>query len=322
VSTLSGSGDPGGAFHEGERAVQERTGETAQAAQNGRILGDSIGGSALPFLRKLQLVVLATSSAGGEVWASIVSGPPGFCSSEDGLSVLLELPEERRAAADPLWGNLQLGAPVGLLAIELATRRRLRINGQVSALAAGRVELAMKEAYPNCPKYIQRRQARANPGSPAVSATERGAALDGPRRAIIERSDTLFVASRHPRGHDASHRGGVAGFAQVVSGQLLRIPDYAGNSMFNTLGNLASDPAAGVTVLDFQGGRVLQLTGRARLLFDQRDPECATGGTGRFWEFAIERWIDAPAPALSWQFIDASPFNPRPDSIGDPPFRG
>ena len=59
------------------------------------------------------------------------------------------------------------------------------------------------------------------------------------------RGDVLFIATAHAtRGADASHRGGNPGFIEVLDGKTVRIPDYAGNSMFNTLGNLVVNPAA------------------------------------------------------------------------------
>jgi hypothetical protein len=62
--------------------------------------------------------------------------------------------------------------------------------------------------------------------------------------------------------------------------------------MFLTLGNLAVDDRAGVAVVDCDRGRLLSLTGRARLTFGVEDPAHPTGGTGRYWELSVERWIE------------------------------
>jgi hypothetical protein len=92
----------------------------------------------------------------------------------------------------------------------------------------------------------------------------------------------------------------------------LRIPDYAGNSMFNTLGNLAVNSAAGVVVPDFEHGRVLQLTGKAEALFNRDDPVDTTGGTRRFLVFHIEEWIEFGMPlGVTVEFMDYSPYNPQ-----------
>src|SRR6185503_17409934 len=86
--------------------------------------------------------------------------------------------------------------------------------------------------------------------------------------AFVRRADTFFVASRGPDGGlDVSHRGGAPGFVESMRDGALRIPDYPGNSMFNTFGNLLRDPRAGLLFADFEHGHVLRLTGRARLDF-------------------------------------------------------
>ena len=45
----------------------------------------------------------------------------------------------------------------------------------------------------------------------------------------------------------------------------LSFPDYAGNTMYMTLGNLAANPRAGLLFLDWETGDALQLTGRAAI---------------------------------------------------------
>ncbi len=128
----------------------------------------------------------------------------------------------------------------------------------------------------------------------------------------MRRADTMFVASIHAEyGADASHRGGSPGFIQLAGAGSLRIPDYPGNSLFNTFGNLTVDPRVGLCLPDFDGQRMLQLSGRARVLFGQDDPGDLTGGTGRFWEIDVERWLLRRMPRrLEWEYLDASPFNP------------
>ena len=98
-----------------------------------------------------------------------------------------------------------------------------------------------------------------------VSDTQSGETLTGSLIDWIESSDTCFVASAHPDGPaDVSHRGGKAGFIRV-SKNTLTVPDYPGNSMFNTLGNMALNPRAGMLFLDFQQNRQLQITGSVSL---------------------------------------------------------
>ena len=128
---------------------------------------------------------------------------------------------------------------------------------------------------------------------------------------MIAAADTFFVASAHPdRGVDASHRGGNAGFVQMLDDTTLRVPDYAGNSLFNTLGNFAVHPSAGLVLPDFRSGRILQITGRPEIRWDLDVPD-VTGGTGRSWDLSIDAWIEStPGRPPRWEFLEHSPHNP------------
>ncbi|WIT14196.1 pyridoxamine 5'-phosphate oxidase family protein [Paucibacter sediminis] len=303
------------AFHEGERAVQARAGEAAMALRNASVITDTVIAGARAFIEKQLMVATATRNAEGQLWASLLSGPPGFLRSPEGRAIEIQLGVERRPADDPFWQGLAAGSRAGLLFIELATRRRYRVNGQVEHLDAEMARLGIAEAYPNCPKYIQRRHPRSDASAPAAepASTRRGHALDAAAMALLAAADTLFMATGAPGGElDASHRGGPPGFIQLLDTRRLRVPDYAGNSMFNTLGNLALDPACGLVVPDFEHGRLLHLSGRASLRWDLPDPQGLSGGTQRFWEFEVDDWLARPAASgLAWEYLDASPFLPK-----------
>ncbi|MCG8448316.1 MAG: pyridoxamine 5'-phosphate oxidase family protein, partial [Pirellulales bacterium] len=163
-----------------------------------------------------------------------------------------------------------------------------------------------------CPQYIQRRNYRPSSHAETEAVAESGTTLHDQLQQWIASADTLFVASEHPQhGVDASHRGGNPGFLQVLSASQLRIPDYAGNGMFNTLGNFAVNPRAGIIIPDFENGRTLQLTGHVDILWDHDDPENNSGGTRRYWDFHIDRWVQTEnALPGSVEFLDYSPHNP------------
>jgi len=306
-------------FHEGEKYVQERTSERDVALRNGVIVGRTIPSRAIPFLAQQRMLAIGSVDDRSWVWGSLVFGVRGLASSPDGRSVVIDRTRIDDGRDDPVWSHLRVGAGVGLLAIELSSRRRLRINGVVNVLDNRRVEVSVREAYPNCPKYVQRRYLHENPltagpDDPHARASgASGVALDEVRLRVVEAADTLFVASRHPdRGLDVSHRGGAPGFVRVVDSRRLRIPDYPGNGMFNTLGNFMVDDHAGLVFPDFEHGQILQLTGTAAVHFDEEeDPRQPTGGSHRYWEFNIARWLDRPVMTrLAWELQDASPHNP------------
>ena len=144
-----------------------------------------------------------------------------------------------------------------------------------------------------------------------AGGAQRASALDDRQQDWIRRADTFFIATRDAEaGADASHRGGNPGFVHVVDGRRLAWPDYSGNRMFQTLGNLESDPRAGVLFPDFVRGRTLQLTGRATVDWD---PARANGfaGAERVVDFAIDDVIEIRGRGgLQFRLIGRSPFNP------------
>src|SRR5258708_1398976 len=137
----------------------------------------------------------------------------------------------------------------------------MRINGIAEVMADDSLRIHTQQIYGNCQQYIQERVPEKGASNGAVGFVSRGTELSSEQQEWIAHADTLFIASAHPEnGADASHRGGNPGFIKVESPKKLIIPDYHGNLMFNTLGNLGVNPRAGVVFPDSKGGRTLQLT--------------------------------------------------------------
>lgn len=302
-------------YHEGELLVQQQLGEALQAAQNGRIIADSIPKGALTFIEQQPMVILGSVDAQQNIWASVLFGHPGFVQPVDSQTIKFDLKQAFGHPSDPFWANSQPDNLIGMLVIELASRRRLRANGTVSQTTSEQLCLHVLEFYPNCPKYIQRRHLSLNISEKAsrqIFEARSGRFLTSEQQRWIESADTLFVASAHPtRGVDASHRGGNPGFVQILNDRTLRIPDYLGNSIFNTLGNLVVNPQAGLIFLDFDQSCTLQLIGRTTIWWNLVNSKQPTGGTCRFWDFEIEQWLETDLPKLfHWEFFDYSPHNP------------
>ena len=299
-------------FHDGEIAIQERAGERDIARQRGAMIGSRIVPGALPFLAQQRLIAVSIAGDAGYLWTSVWCGAPGFVHSADGQRVGITASMIAPSSDDPVRPRAAVGRDIGMLAIDFASRRRLRINGTIEA-DAGELVVLVRESAPNCPKYIQRRQSfEVSPPAAFAGTGRRGHMLDGDTRELVERADTAFVGSLHPdRGVDTSHRGGSPGFIEVVGPTNLRVPDYPGNSLFMTLGNFAIDSRASLAVVDFERGRLLSLSGSAHVDFDADDPHQLTGGTRRFWDFAVREWIQFELPRdVGWALLDASPFNP------------
>jgi len=302
-------------YHEGELEVQKRAKESDIARINGGAVDETILAGALRFIAQQPMAVISSLDAEGRVWVSTLFGDPGFIHALDINTVEIDLTQPRTAKDDPLWTNLKKNPNVGLLIIELGSRRRFRINGRVKTLTTEHVIIDVERGYPNCPKYIQRRDwkaLKANEQSETAASTQ-GELLNETQQTLIKSADTLFVGSAHPeQGVDASHRGGHPGFVRIINNRQLRIPDFSGNSMFNTLGNFTSYPYAGLIFIDFERSRLLQLTGRAEILWDVDDPQGETGGTQRYWQFNITHWQESAIPYhFTWEFLDYSPHIPE-----------
>lgn len=293
-------------FHAGERAVQARAGEEAMAWRHARMIQSQVPRGAWEFVAAQPWLVVGVDDQHHRRWASVIIGHSHV--GDDGA--LLTVVGEPRAGDEPFTAALTPGRMVGVLYIDLATRRRLRINGVVTGRDATQWRIAVREAYPNCPKYIQARTWTTSTAT-TVELPAAHDRLDAAAAALLQRADTLFLATGHDaRGADVSHRGGPPGFVVMPDDRHLVLPDYAGNGLFNSLGNLASDPRCGVLVPDFAHGRLLEISGQGELRWDVPDPYGRSGGTGRFVQVQVEavRW--SAADRLRAGAGEPSPFLP------------
>ncbi len=295
-------------FHPGELAVQERAGVRSEAARLGKSLQAVIPPPAREFLRQRRFIVLGSLDADGRVWASLLTGAPGFLQASD--EHLLRIAAQP-APGDPLTENLHGNQPVGTLTMDLATRRRMRLNGEAT-ITPGGIEVQAREVMALCPKYIQARAPEADAtGAADASLPQRSQVLSATQQLRLVQADTFFLASFHPGGGaDVSHRGGTPGFVGVLDAATLAWPDYRGNNLFQTLGNLHLNPNAGLIVVDFEGGTTLQLTGKCKVIWDaERAAEFP--GAQRLMEFHVDEALErTSATALRWRLLDYSPFNP------------
>ncbi|MGY4642097.1 flavin-nucleotide-binding protein [Pseudomonas sp. TE24901] len=296
-------------WHAGERQIQEAVGVADRMAVVGpKVIRDHLPEQHRDFYPLLPYLMLGVVDEQGIPWATMVEGAPGFAHSPDPYTLQIDsLP----SMSDPARAAFRPGASVGLLGIDLNTRRRNRMNGRIGALDHDGFSVDVVQTYGNCPKYIQLRPVDSIARKPG-SAVERADGLDDTARAMIRNADTFFVASyvdvQGERSVDVSHRGGNTGFVRI-DGNVLTIPDFAGNQFFNTLGNLQANPVAGLLFIDFESGDVLQLTGRTALILE--GPEVARfEGAQRLWTVTVEHMIRRPAAlALRWQFAEFSPFS-------------
>ncbi|MFF7209315.1 pyridoxamine 5'-phosphate oxidase family protein [Streptomyces sp. NPDC008238] len=298
-------------FHEGELAVQRRAGVAEEAARlRGMLDPPRLGGGVALFLADRDLAVLGAHDEEGRLWASPLTGAPGFLTTR-GDTVRVAA---RPGAGDPLAG-LPAGGAAALIVIDFANRRRLRLNGTLASAGDAGLDLAVDQAYGNCPQYIQQRVLGPAPaGGPGGGDAPAGARaadrLDAAQAALVARVDTFFLGTAHPvRGADVSHRGGPPGFVRVTEDGGLWWPDYPGNNMFNSLGNLAADPAAALLFVDFPTGTTLQLSGTAEVDWTAPGTPGDDGGTGRRVRFTPRYVADGRVPVRA---EDVLPYRRNP----------
>lgn len=302
-------------FHAGEQAIQERLGLRDNAERLGRkVIRPFLPEQHREFYASLPFLVVGSVDEQGWPWASLLTGKPGFIASPDPRSLTVDAVPQ---PGDPLTDAIVPGAPLGLLGIALDSRRRNRVNVHVSTTGKGRFELAVDQSFGNCPQYIQTRSIEfmRDPQQPvAITQTDRFSTLDEAASDMIQMADTLFVSSyveaganAQIEGVDVSHRGGLPGFVKV-EGNTLTVPDYAGNSHFNTLGNFLVNPKAGLTFVDFETGDLLMLTGTVEIIWDNDPQVKAFRGAERAWRFTLDRGVRlSEALPMRWSFGEFSP---------------
>lgn len=268
-------------FHKGELAVQAQSGVLDEAAMLGKMFRPYLTEQHREFFAQLPMLLVGSLDDAGQPWATMLFGAPGFVHSPDALTLQVDT---QPANGDPLRAALRTGASLGVLGIQLQTRRRNRLNGRIRELTPLGFTLDVDQSFGNCPKFISPRTPQSRDVVQLAAATEQ-AKLSDAAAALIARADTCFIASASARtfagddtreGVDVSHRGGKPGFVRVdrtADTTKLYMPDFPGNNAFNTLGNLARYPRAGLLVPDFATGDVLSLACTTEILWD--GPELA-----------------------------------------------
>ena len=125
MSTVST--EKGSPWHAGEVALQEKVGVAPKMQELGRrVIRDYLPDQHRAFYRQLPFIVAGAVADDGDVWATLVAGQPGFMQSPTEKVLHMAVAADPH---DPASGGLHEGAAIGLLGIELHTRRRNRMNG-------------------------------------------------------------------------------------------------------------------------------------------------------------------------------------------------
>lgn len=309
------SSTPSNHFHSGERTLQSETGKREEIAHLSQMMmRDYMTEQQFTFFQGLRYLFVGTVDEQGQPWASILSGPVGFISVPDPKFLQIDL---TLSLVEPAFSGLQQGSPFGVLGLDFSNRRRNRVHGHIVHLEDNQLVVGISQSYGNCPKYISTRMIDDSQSPPIPGVVVEREHLSEEDIARITRADTFFIASHHQdgsgaayEGADISHRGGSPGFVHVESDRTLTIPDYMGNFLFNTLGNLLVNSLAGLLFIDFNTGDLIQMTGKADIIRAPPDIQLYPGAQ-RLLHIHIDRVRYTPQGLpLHWQFLEPSPFNP------------
>ncbi|WP_415401754.1 pyridoxamine 5'-phosphate oxidase family protein [Tateyamaria sp. SN3-11] len=303
-------------FHNGELRLQDKTGMRERIDVMSRhMMRDFMPDEHRTFFKDLEYIFLGTVEGAGLPHATILTGSAGFIDSPDPQTLTIQTGDRRGKAA---LGALRLDAPVGVLGLDLSNRRRNRMHGRVAAMDETSLTIRVVQSYGNCPKYISLRDVAAR-GAPAESGdVVTNTALDDAAKDLVQSADTFFIASYVKDGSaapyegvDISHRGGQPGFVTVDSPTQITIPDYKGNYLFNTFGNLLLNPSAGLLFLDFETGAQLHIQGTASIIDDVQSV-AQFPGAQRLLRVQVNHVSrELGATPLRWRFVETSPFSPN-----------
>ena len=300
-------------FHPGELAVQEKLGVRERVQQYApQMIRSHLPDQHRELLEKLPFILVGSIDAKQQPTASMLFGYPGFIEtlSETNVRFTNQLLTE-----DPLSQNLKEGGPLGFLAIELETRRRNRMNGKTVNVSENGFEMHLDQSFGNCPQYIQTRSFTYDDFDP--KAQIRTQTRRSPNRQElkqhVEQADTFFIASSYfndvqdeTQGVDVSHRGGKPGFAKLDK-DVITFPDFSGNNIFNTIGNIALNPKVGLLFPDFGKGNLLFIHGEADIIWDGPEVDAIEGAQRLVTVKTTQSFLIENAIPSGWHLHDYSP---------------
>lgn len=301
-------------FHEGELRLQKQMGVRKKMAIAATyMMRDFMPDQHREFFQGLEYIFLGTVDENGLPCATILTGQYGFIASPDPTKLVIKTGSRHGSIGIE---TLAIGQAVGVLGLDLSNRRRNRMHGRITEIDETSITIKVVQSYGNCPKYISVRNISERDVQTNKTTTQ-DTELSAEDMALITKTDTFFIASylrdgsnAAYEGVDMSHRGGEPGFITVDSNTQITVPDYKGNNLFNTIGNLIMNPDAALLFIDFETGDQLHIQGQA-ILIEETSELAKHPGAQRLLRIEIKRIRrELTATALRWKFVESSPFNP------------
>lgn len=286
------------------------------------------------------LIAIGTLDKQGRPWTTLWGGEKGISQpiAQGILGIRTPVAGQHDPVVEELVGREGdgtvireegMGRMVSGLTIDLETRKRTKLYGRMVAgalntredeatdtqqhIAEVQLVLKIEQSLGNCPKYLNKKRIEPTASNPVLISED----AQLPQRALdlLAKADLFFLSSANrDQDMDTNHRGGPAGFVRVVSndspGAVLCYPEYSGNRLYQTLGNLQVNPVLGICVPDFETGDMLYLTGTTEILIGEDAAKILPRSN-----LAIKITVNAArfvATALPFRGVagETSPYNP------------
>jgi uncharacterized protein len=250
-------------YHDGERYIQEQMGVRDKSDSLSSMIYHEMPVVAAQFLESLNFAVVTFSTSNQELFSSVLFDINSFITILHTKEIVINL-EKSSFIPDNILGEKNLN--IGLLGLEFENRMRIRVNGK-GKIEDNKLFLVIDEVYSNCPKYINDRKIVGKVDFFNDSILDKYTTLVNECKKIIENSDTFFIATNHEnKGSDISHKGGKKGFLKIISPTQLEFDDFPGNNMYNTLGNIYTNPNISILIVDFASNDILHINGHAKII--------------------------------------------------------
>jgi predicted pyridoxine 5'-phosphate oxidase superfamily flavin-nucleotide-binding protein len=135
-------------------------------------------------------------------------------------------------------------------------------------------------------------------------------------KAFIESLDMFFLATVDAEGHaNCSYKGGDPGFVRVLDAHTLAFPNYDGNGMYLSMGNLVDTAQAGMLFIDFERQFRMRVNGEASI--DANDPLMAAYPEAQFIVRVKAREVfpNCPRYIHKYKLVARSRFVPKKECV-------
>jgi uncharacterized protein len=136
--------------------------------------------------------------------------------------------------------------------------------------------------------------------------------IDAEDKAFIEGLDMFFLATADEQGYpNCSYKGGEPGFVRVLDEHTVAFPNYDGNGMYLSTGNVLANPNVGMLFISFERGRRLRLNGVASIEEDDELMESYPEAQFVVRVRAREVFPNCPRYIHKYQLVERSRFVPK-----------